>query len=85
MTVNELAVSGGKVTCTDGRLRSTENCRFCVHSRYFVIGGVQERSPALAFCLRERAVKEVDYQKASAVGCAESRGDGFSSIGNIIE
>lgn len=84
MTVSELSASAGKVTCTDGRLRSTENCRFCVHSRYFVINGVQERSPSLAFCLRERTVKEVEYLKASAVGCAESRGDGFSSIGNII-
>ncbi len=84
MTVNELPISSGKVTCTDGSLRSTENCRFCVHSRYFVINGKQERSPALAFCLRERAVKEVAYLQASAVGCAESRGDGFSSIGNII-
>ena len=84
MTVSELPVSAGKVTCTDGRLRSTENCRFCVHSRYFVINGVQERSPSLAFCLRERTTKEVAYLQASAVGCAESRGDGFSSIGNII-
>ena len=84
MTVNELPVSSGKVTCTDGRLRSTDNCRFCVHSRYFVINGIQERSPSLAFCLRERTTKEVAYLQASAVGCAESRGDGFSSIGNII-
>ena len=84
MTVNELPVSGGKVTCTDGRLRSTENCRFCIHSRYFVIDGKQERSPSLAFCLRERTVKEVEYLRATAVGCAESRGDGFSCIGNII-
>lgn len=84
MTVNEFAVTNGKVRCSDGRERSVENCRFCVHSRYFVICGVQERSPSLAFCLRERTVKEVEYQKASAVGCAESRGDGFASIGNII-
>lgn len=63
---------------------SPKKCRFCMHSRYFVINGVSERSPALAFCLRERVCKEVDAAKATAVGCAEERGDGYANVGNIL-
>ncbi|MDV0441624.1 hypothetical protein [Methanorbis furvi] len=84
MTVNEISVQQGKLRCTDGTSVTPEKCRFCLHSRYFVIAGVAERSPALAFCLRERTTKEIDVTKASAVGCAEERGDGYASIGNII-
>ena len=84
MTANEIVVTAGKLPCTDGRTVTPEKCRFCMHSRYFVIAGVRERSPALAFCLRERTTKEIDVTKATAVGCAEERGDGYASIGNII-
>ncbi|MDD4133334.1 MAG: hypothetical protein PHT86_05575 [Methanocorpusculum sp.] len=84
MTVNEFPVSGGFLICTNGSLVTPETCRFCMHSRYFVINGVQERSPALAFCLKERVTKEVDVKRSTAVGCAEGRGDGYSSIGNIL-
>lgn len=85
MTVNELFVKDGKVICTDGRLVTPrDRCRFCIHSRYFVINGIQERSPALAFCMRERVTKEPDIAKATAVGCADERHEGYTSIGNII-
>lgn len=84
MTVNEFPVSGGFLICTNGSRVTPETCRFCMHSRYFVINGVQERSPALAFCLKERVTKEVDVKRSTAVGCAEGRGDGYSSIGNIL-
>ena len=84
MPMNEISVRAGKLMCTDGRTVTPDRCRFCLHSRYFVVDGVQERSPALAFCLRERATKEVEVLRATAVGCADERGDGYSSIGNII-
>lgn len=84
MTANEVPVVAGRLRCTDGSMVTTEKCRFCMHSRYFVIAGVAERSPALAFCLRERVTKEINVAKATAVGCAEDRGDGYGNIGNII-
>ena len=84
MTENELPVTDGHLRCTDGRMVTPEKCRFCMHSRYFVIDGVAERSPALAFCLRERVCKEVAFSRATAVGCAETRGDGYASVGNIL-
>lgn len=84
MTETEILISNGMLRCTDGSMITPEKCRFCMHSRSFVVGGKKERSPALAFCLRERTVKPVDYMKATAVFCAESRGDGYASIGNII-
>ena len=84
MTVNEITVSGGTLICTDGKKVTTDRCRFCMHSRYFVIDGIQEKSPALAFCQIERVTKTPDYKRATAVGCAEKRGDGYASIGNII-
>ena len=42
------------------------------------------RSPALAFCLRERVDTIPDIPAASAVGCAAKGGCGYTSIGNII-
>jgi len=82
--ITERVVDAGYLICSDGRMVTPENCRFCLHSRYFVINEKQERSPALAFCLRERVTNNVDCGKATAVGCAESKGDGYSNIGNII-
>lgn len=84
MAVTERIVSNGKVLCTDGRCISVEQCRFCIHSRYFVVNSVSKKSPALAFCNRERVTEEVDFMRASKIGCAENKGDGYSSIGNII-
>lgn len=85
MTVNEYPVKLGKVLCTNNtEVKPDERCRFCLHSRYFVINGKEEKSPALAFCQRERVTKEPDISKATAVGCADERRDGYTSIGNII-
>lgn len=80
----KIQIENGRLRCTDGKMRSVDNCRFCVHSRKFIIAGKEEKSPALAYCVRERVTKSVAYEKAEAVICAEERGDGFSSIGNII-
>jgi len=80
----ERPVEEGGIVCSDGRMVTPEKCRFCLHSRYFIINGKQERSPALAFCMRERVTKNVDCEKSTAVGCADSKGDGYSNIGNII-
>jgi len=55
-----------------------------MHSRYFVIGGKQEKSPALAFCQVERVTKVPDIPRSTAVGCAEKRGDGFHNVSNIF-
>ncbi|HJJ35615.1 MAG TPA: hypothetical protein O0X27_00405 [Methanocorpusculum sp.] len=84
MTASEIPVHAGKLVCPDGHAVSLDNCRFCIHSRYFLINGKQERSPALAFCLRERVTAHPDISRASAVGCAAGTGCGFASIGNII-
>ena len=84
MTVNEIPVKDGVLICTDGRTVSPEKCRMCMHSRYFVIGGKQEKSPALAFCQVERVTKVPDIPRSSAGGCAEKRGDGFHNVSNIF-
>ncbi|MDO5846598.1 MAG: hypothetical protein Q4Q04_06715 [Methanocorpusculum sp.] len=84
MTESEIPVVAGRLRCTDGQIITPDKCRFCMHSRSFVVDGKTERSPALAFCQRERAVKPVDYMRATTVFCAEKRGDGYANIGNII-
>ena len=84
MTVNELPVIGGVLTCTDGREVTPEKCRMCMHSRYFVINGISEKSPSLAFCQVERVIKTPDIPRSTAVGCAEKRGDGFHNVSNIF-
>ncbi len=84
MTISNRRVENGCVTCSDGRSLPVGNCRFCLHSRYFIVDGVERRSPALSFCLSERVVEPVDYEKATVIGCAEFRGDGYTNIGNII-
>ena len=84
MTENEIPVVKGQLLCPDGRSVSPDICRFCLHSRYFIIRGVRMRSPALAFCLRERVVENPDTGAAEAVGCAAKKGCGYSNIGNII-
>ena len=81
---HEIPIKDKQLTCTDGVKRDIMYCRMCRHSRYFIVDGKQERSPALAFCLRERVDKPVSLEKATAVGCVESAGDGFSSVTNII-
>ncbi|HJJ47502.1 MAG TPA: hypothetical protein O0X39_00720 [Methanocorpusculum sp.] len=82
--MNEIPVNSGSVICTDGKKRDVSYCALCRHSRYFVVGGKQVPSPALACCSIVRADKRVDSTRASFVGCAEKCGDGFSNVGNII-
>ena len=84
MTIFDRSVENGHVTCSDGSTRLIGDCRFCIHSRYFVVDGIERRSPALAFCLKERVTESVDCNKATVVGCAEYRGEGYVNIGNII-
>ncbi|HJJ90682.1 MAG TPA: hypothetical protein O0W88_02350 [Methanocorpusculum sp.] len=82
--MDEILVSNGILRCTDGKIVTPERCRFCMHSRYFVINGISHRSSALAFCQRERVCKEIDVSRATIVGCAEKHGDGYANIGNIL-
>jgi hypothetical protein len=82
--MNEIAVTKGRLTCTDGQHRDTTYCALCRHSRYFIIDGKRVPSPALACCTIVRAADRIDVTQASAVGCAETSGDGFSNVGNII-
>lgn len=84
MTANEIAIVSGKLACPDGRQATPDMCRFCMHSRYFVVNGKQEPSPALACCLRERVTKIPDIAKATAVGCGAKPNTGYANIGNII-
>ncbi len=84
MTVNEIPIKDGVLVFTDGRTVTPEKCRMCMHSRYVVIDGKQEKSPALAFCQVERVTTVPDIPRSTAVGCAEKRGDGFHNVSNIF-
>lgn len=79
-----LEVTKGKVRCLPGKEETIEHCRFCVHSRYFLVKGEYMKSPALAYCLRHRATEEVDLKKVEAVRCADRSGEGYRSMMNII-
>ena len=81
---NNIAVVSGKLHCPDGREVTPEICRFCLYSRSFIIHGKEERSPALAFCLRERVTKMPNISSAESVICAADAGCGYTNIGNII-
>jgi hypothetical protein len=79
-----LPATKGMVQCLPEKKQPLENCGFCIHSREFRVGGNFVRSPALAYCMKCRVTERVDYTKADAVRCADSRGEGFHSITNII-
>ena len=81
---NNIPVVSGKLHCPDGREVTPEICRFCLYSRSFIIHGKAEKSPALAFCLRERVTKMPDISSAERVICAADGGCGYTNIGNII-
>lgn len=83
-TYRVLDVKAGRVPCLPGKDETIEHCRFCVHSRYFRVGGEFVKSPALAYCLRHRACGEVDLKKVEAVKCADRSGEGYRSMMNII-
>jgi hypothetical protein len=83
-TYRILEVSGGKVSCLPGKEMTIGHCRFCVHSRSFRVRGRDVPSPALAFCVRNRACEEVNLTDVEAVTCADRRGEGYRSMMNII-
>lgn len=79
-----LEVRAGKVDCLPGRKEPVEHCRFCVHSRYFRIGGQYKKSPALVYCMRHRDAEEVDLSLVEAVKCGDLQGEGYRSMMNIL-
>ena len=82
--VRELPVRKGQVRCTAEGDVTLDYCRFCVHSTEFRAKGEWITSPARAYCLRSKVVKEVDLRKVEAVRCDDDGSDGFRSIMNII-
>nr|WP_245320666.1 hypothetical protein [Methanofollis sp. W23] len=77
-------MKGGRVPCPDGRDRSLEHCRFCVHSRRFCLDDRWVPSPARAYCTLQQATDEVDLAGVSAVECDDERNEGFRSIMTVI-
>jgi hypothetical protein len=75
----------GNVECRPGEVISLEYCRFCVHSRAFVVHGKEVTSPARIYCLAQKPSKEeVDFSIAEAVLCDDRKGEGYRSMMNII-
>ena len=83
-TYRVLKTVGGMVQCLPGKKEEIVRCRFCVHSKQFLQNGRWAPSPARAFCLASRASTEVDLRQVSAVCCNDLRGEGFSSVLNVI-
>lgn len=79
-----LEVRSGKVDCRPGRKEPVEHCRFCVYSRYFLVGGKYMKSPALVYCMRHRDAEEVDLRLVEAVKCGDLHGEGYRSMMNIL-
>lgn len=83
-TKRELPVQNKQVQCTDTVKVTPDMCRFCVHSRAFLVKGTWVTSPARAYCMRERATTEVDLKQVTAVRCDDQSGEGYRSMMNII-
>lgn len=79
-----LAVEGGMVTCSPGKQESLERCRFCVHSRSFLIRGHWITSPARAYCIYSRSSGADDISPATMVECDDTGSEGFRSFLNVI-
>ena len=79
-----LRVSRGRVECLPGEEVPLDRCRFCAHSTAFCIRGTWITSPARAYCLRDKAEKDVDLSKVDEVECDDLGGEGYRSIMNII-
>jgi hypothetical protein len=79
-----LPVFKGTVECLPRESVTLEHCRFCVHSTSFRIEGEWITSPARAYCLRSKVVKEVDLSTVEEVECDDLDGEGYRSIMNII-
>lgn len=75
----------GNVECRPAEVISLEHCRFCVHSKAFVVRGRHLPSPARIYCLAQKPSKEViDFTMAEAVVCDDRKGEGYRSIMNIL-
>ncbi|TAJ45045.1 hypothetical protein CUJ86_05975 [Methanofollis fontis] len=79
-----LRVEGGEVACQNARNRTPDSCRFCVHSRRFLVRGEWVTSPARAYCMLKRAVTHVDSADVTAVECDDDGTEGFRSIMTVI-
>jgi hypothetical protein len=79
-----LKVISGFVECLPEKKENTERCRFCVHSRKFMVNGVWYDSPARTYCMACRTTRMPDYKNADAVMCDDLKIEGFRSFLNII-
>ena len=79
-----LRVEKEKIVCRPGETVTLDRCRFCVHSTAFRIRGAWITSPARAYCLRNKAEKEVDLTAVEEVECDDTDGEGYRSIMSII-
>ena len=79
-----LKTADGRVQCLPGKMEETVRCRFCVHSTKFQLGGRWVPSPARAFCLASRTTEDIDLSRVTAVCCNDTKGEGFSSVLNVI-
>ncbi|RQD79629.1 MAG: hypothetical protein D5R99_07660 [Methanocalculus sp. MSAO_Arc1] len=79
-----LDVEKGKVPCLPGNPVTLDRCRFCAHSRYFLVNGKRVISPARAYCSRSGDTEEVDLQHVTRVWCDDMDAEGYRSIMSII-
>jgi hypothetical protein len=78
-------IQKGVVECRPGEVISVDHCRFCVHSRAFVVNGKEVPSPARIYCLAQKPSKEeVDFSLVESVVCDDRKGEGYRSMMNII-
>jgi hypothetical protein len=78
-------VNRGLVKCRPEDVIPLDYCRFCVHSRAFVVKGREIPSPARIYCLRQHpSGEEIDFIKVEAVICDDKTGEGYRSMMNII-
>jgi hypothetical protein len=75
----------GTVECRPDEVIPLDYCRFCVHSKSFMLGGREVPSPARIYCLaRKPSKEEIDFTLVEAVVCDDRRGEGYRSMMNII-
>ncbi|MDD1673551.1 MAG: hypothetical protein LUP99_03980 [Methanomicrobiales archaeon] len=75
----------GLVECRPGEVITLDYCRFCVHSKAFIIHGKEVPSPARIYCLSHRQSKEeIDFGSVEEVLCEDKKSEGYRSMMNII-
>ncbi|MCX6694066.1 MAG: hypothetical protein NT074_05920 [Methanomicrobiales archaeon] len=79
-----LPATRGMVGCVPDKDEPVTHCRFCAHSRAFLVRGEWVTSPALAYCPTHQASGVLDITAVSSVRCADTRMEGFRSIMSII-